>query len=704
MYFVFIIFLSSIFSQNNKTIKGKIIDSINNTPIPLVNISSNNPDVGSESNEEGFFLIHNLNHNKIKLTFSHIGYQTIEKEISLPQEEELIIKMKETFFSMDELVITSTRTKKIHKNVPIATEIINKKEIQTSGALNVSDLLSQRSGISMSTSVEGSSVLNILGMDSRYILILIDGQPITGRFNSRVSLDQITTNNINQIEIIKGPNSSLYGSEAMGGVINIITDSSNNNDNFSFRYRYSGSKNNFNLFNNNKGSRNLQSYLKLNFKNFKSVFNINLDFINTAKEIEYLDINDVVKWNFNNDLYYKNNFKISLHTFQDNQTGSSSLMDNDTYIQRNSLNLSHKINSQSNFNINHSFWLQNYLRQYKQIRPWGEIITDDLTSENAVEYEINLVKSINENSLSIGSEIGQSTYNSERVENNNKTMNAISLYSQYDIKSLYGLQTLIGLRLDKYSDHNFVSSPRIGLMYSYNSRWKIRSTWGKGFRAPTFTEKYIDWNHIQFGYQVIGNENLIPETSLGITFGVEYYHPIVYHVSLMFYHTKFNNMINDYIIESGQPTILSYENINKAIYNGIEIQGKWNITNQATSSWNINFVDNRDSNGESIPNTQPLTANTKLNYQTKNSNLMLSIQMKWTASYDPKIYNPLMGQYIQSNRSSFSIIDLNIQYQLLKNIILGFGSRNLNNLTDEVYGPFIGRTNFIEIRYQDKEK
>ena len=94
MYFVFIIFLSSIFSQNNNIIKGKIVDSINNTPIPLVNISSNNPDVGSESDEDGFFSIHNINHNKIKITFSHIGYQSIEKEISLPQKELLIIKMK----------------------------------------------------------------------------------------------------------------------------------------------------------------------------------------------------------------------------------------------------------------------------------------------------------------------------------------------------------------------------------------------------------------------------------------------------------------------------------------------------------------------------------------------------------------------------------------------------------------------------------
>ena len=92
--------------------------------------------------------------SSIKLTFSHIGYKTKEIELKLPHNELLIIKMDESFFSMDEIVITSTRTEKLHKDVPIATEVINKKEIETSGALNVADLLSQRSGVSMSTSVE----------------------------------------------------------------------------------------------------------------------------------------------------------------------------------------------------------------------------------------------------------------------------------------------------------------------------------------------------------------------------------------------------------------------------------------------------------------------------------------------------------------------------------------------------------------------
>ena len=117
---------------------------------------------------------------------------------------------------MDELVVTGTRTEKFRSEAPISTEVINKKEIQNSGARNIAELLSQRAGVSLQTSVAGGSILNVLGMDSRYVLILIDGQPITGKFNDRVSLDQILTVQVEKVEIVKGPSSSLYGSEAMG--------------------------------------------------------------------------------------------------------------------------------------------------------------------------------------------------------------------------------------------------------------------------------------------------------------------------------------------------------------------------------------------------------------------------------------------------------------------------------------------------------
>ena len=89
---------------------------------------------------------------------------------------------------------------------------------------NLGELLDLRSGVSTDSSVQGENTISIMGMDSKYMLILIDGQPIVGKFNSRTSLEQIATYNIEKVEIIKGPSSSLYGSEAMGGVINVITN------------------------------------------------------------------------------------------------------------------------------------------------------------------------------------------------------------------------------------------------------------------------------------------------------------------------------------------------------------------------------------------------------------------------------------------------------------------------------------------------
>ena len=119
--------------------------------------------------------------------------------------------------------MTGTRSNKIYKNTPIATEVISKRDLESSGALNIKELLLTQSGISESPSIYGAYDINIQGMDSKNILFLIDGQPVTGKFYNRISLDHISTDNVEKIEITKGPSSSLYGSSAMGGTINIIT-------------------------------------------------------------------------------------------------------------------------------------------------------------------------------------------------------------------------------------------------------------------------------------------------------------------------------------------------------------------------------------------------------------------------------------------------------------------------------------------------
>ena len=188
-------------------------------------------------------------------------------------------------------------------------------------------------------------------------------------------------------------------------------------------------------------------------------------------------------------------------------------------------------------------------------------------------------------------ETSYASYKSDRVEQGKQIISTYGLFGQYDIVFSKTINAIFGARLDKYANYNLVTSPRIGIMYTPVQNWKFRTTWGQGFRAPSFMERFIDWNHVQFGYQVIGNPNLKPESSNGYTAGLEYYHTNHYHISLMLYYTEFENLIQDYAIE---PALLSYHNISNAEYKGLEIQGQWNISNTWIASWGLNIIDNRD--------------------------------------------------------------------------------------------------------------
>ena len=131
--------------------------------------------------------------------------------------------MKETFLKLDEIVITGTRTEFTSADTPVFTEIINNSDIKSSNAYTLGELMEERAGVCKMYNFDGSFDYNLLGLDSKYILILKDGQPVTGKFNDKIDLDQLSLANVEKIEILKGAGSALYGTEAMGGVINIIS-------------------------------------------------------------------------------------------------------------------------------------------------------------------------------------------------------------------------------------------------------------------------------------------------------------------------------------------------------------------------------------------------------------------------------------------------------------------------------------------------
>ena len=688
-----------LFSSEMKILNGKVYSTKTGEGIPDVNLYIPSQKLGVATLEDGSFSLNYFPENNLILRVSHIGYAS--KRITLKKNiEDLTLALEEIFFNMEEVVITSTRSNKIHNNVPIATEIITKKEINDSGALNVADLLTQRSGVALKTSVEGGSSLHILGLDSRYILILIDNQPITGKFNSRVALDQIPTSQIKNIEIIKGPSSSLYGSEAMAGVVNIITNDQHQSKSLNLKYRYGNSEYNIKNEGLDYGSGSLKLNGATQIKGLNLLFNAELENIKADKAIQQIDIDNIYKQSILTNISWNNSdkHKYSMREifYNHKENGTSTLMETNTHILRNNFAITHNWLLNNKFSLSHSLQHQIYERKYLQSRPYNnDNVTDDKTTEQSIEYESIIQKKINDGEINFGLEVSQSYYTSDRVKSGKQIISTNSIFGQYDKYIMENLNIILGTRLDKYSEHDIVFSPRFGLMYLFMEHWKIRATWGKGFRAPSFMERFIDWNHIQFGYQVLGNPDLKPERSEGYTIGFEYYDYSHYQMSVMMYYNEFSNLIEDFAL---QPGLLSYNNINKAVYKGIEIQNRWEISNTLTSSWGLNIIDNKDGDGNEIPNTQTHSSYAYINYQHPHLKYSLSTNIKWIGASTTHEYDPNSGIYKSTGEiAEHFIIDGNIKtiFGNLMDLIVGI--KNIGDYTNTEIGPFIGRSFYLEI-------
>ena len=132
---------------------------------------------------------------------------------------------QEEVFTLPEIVVTATKTELDIKEVPSAVQVISKEDIESRGAQTLKDVLRFATGVNLvrSSASPTREAISIRGFDSRFSMILIDGKRVSSEIDQNYELDRIPLQNIERIEIVRGPVSSLYGTEALGGVVNIIT-------------------------------------------------------------------------------------------------------------------------------------------------------------------------------------------------------------------------------------------------------------------------------------------------------------------------------------------------------------------------------------------------------------------------------------------------------------------------------------------------
>ena len=259
----FFLFLAYVTNAQNATISGIVKNTEDQKVENAYAILGANQKVDI-TGKNGRFSFSDIKPGNYKLRISRIGYHTYNQEVVLNNKavKKFNITLRAKNYESPTVVVTATRTRKDIEEVPAPVTVIKQEEITQTGNMRLSDVLAEQTGLTL-TSDHGTGV-QVQGFDSEYTLIMLNGQPLIGRTAGTFDLSRVSVGNIKQVEMIKGPSSALWGSNAMAGVINIITEEGERPFEMDVRTRY-GSHNTLDLGTN----------LSVNTSGWKNTFSFN---------------------------------------------------------------------------------------------------------------------------------------------------------------------------------------------------------------------------------------------------------------------------------------------------------------------------------------------------------------------------------------------------------------------------------------------
>lgn len=244
--YILALFFLIIFEILGQTIalKGIVKDADTGEPIPNVNVMISELQLFTTSDNSGYYNFKKLKVGKYELTFSHIGYKAVNKQIIITPEtttEEINILLNKSDIMLGEAIVTSMRSARVIKNVPLPVDLIDEKTIERAIQITASEVLEKASGVSLIRDGAWATAVNIRGLSKQNVVYLIDGNRIETSTNIAGGLSLIDLSNVKNIELVKGGLSSLYGTGATGGVVNIKTKSGSTSKRFNFNGALSSS-------------------------------------------------------------------------------------------------------------------------------------------------------------------------------------------------------------------------------------------------------------------------------------------------------------------------------------------------------------------------------------------------------------------------------------------------------------------------------
>ena len=567
LYFLFI--PSVIFSQVASLsgfVNGSDSSSVTGATISLMGTT-----LGTVTDKKGFYKINKIIPGKYILRVSFVGFETSEQTVDIQNADTHIdFYLKESNIDLNEVVVTGTKSEKTLKNVPVLTQVISARKMLELGITNVTDAL-QTMVPGINVSHQGTLVtVTLQGMDAKYVLFLIDGERIAGEVDGDIDYSMLNLQNIDHIEIIKGASSSLYGSNAIGGVINIITKKINDPFDAKFYSRYS-------KYNELYSGGSIA--LKKGILGSRTSINFS--------RIDGYDVTPETPHDWTQNPY--KSFQIS-QKFEITPSSKLSFTPYFTYYQFERGNVSarpvHNLYSDLSGGLKGQFYFGKSSIDFSYYRDRYNTFTilEQLNNKrDTASYDFiqtfrtqgNIYLS-DRNSLTGGVEYNTERLFSTRVEGGLKNASEAVVYLQEDIRFGERWELIAGIRTGSHSNYGFNAAPKISAMFKQGFL-NFRASAGTGFRSPALKELYFSFDH--FGeFNVEGYPQLKPESSKYISGSIEFTKPWN-NSSVTVYRNVLSDMITTNLISvpgAVESTYL-YGNVANASVNGIDLLSKQKI-------------------------------------------------------------------------------------------------------------------------------
>ena len=685
-------------AQQNLTIV--LLDKNSSEPVPFAHVCFEDQQTGKQ-----FYQMSDVNgraaqpyQGRTVVAVSVMGYKTRMDTINTYGSYTFMLEP--AFFDMDEVVITAQMSPKRVDQSIYQVKVINSKLISEKAASNLADLLSGELNLRVSQDGALGSSMSLNGLGGEHVKILIDGVPVIGRLNGNIDLSQLNLNNVDHIEIVEGPMSVQYGSNALAGAINIITKENTRNKLLTSVKTYYESV----------GIYNASASLDINQKSHFFSVNGGRNFFggfsrpDTARtqlwkpKEQYFSEGSYV--------FRKNNMVIRADGKFFRETilnkgkvrGTYEIWALDNYF------VTDRYTTKAQFINNHigengridimGSWsgysrIKNTYR--KDLTSLAEIISSDATLQDTTIFSSFLSRGSyawqpesKKVAIQTGFDVNYETGEGKRILNGTQSMGDYAAFISTEYNPSKRISFQPGFRFAYNTRYKAPIVPSINLKWSPVNDFDVRLSYVRGFRAPSLKELYLYF--VDINHDVRGNPDLQSENSHNMNASVL----IDRDWSNNFYGLEintFSNIIKNKIdLVNDSATVYSYANINEFRSIGFNLKLKYKLHPRLNVSLGIARTGTFSSIAEIERKIDNFSFSTdyagEFRYDMFNNGTNLSLFYKYNGKY-PYYYRNSEDAVALGYMDPYSSLDISVTKSFLKkNLMLSIGGKNLFNITN----------------------